>query len=328
MEKEDRKETNKPFNEKYELDYVPLTNDLLFHMVFSKNKAALHSLLSSLLGIPESEIVDVLVLNPIQYTEAIDTKVTVLDLKLHLNGDRFILIEMQVRRFTYWTNRSVVYTCRQLVDQTRGKYFRYSNLQPVIQISIMNHTLFPDHKRFFTKYELKDEEGYQYTDKLQFIVMDLTAINDATENDKKQGLVEWAEAFTAKTWDSVEQIENEGVKEARKTMELIMATPTERQLLMDRELAELDRQAWLEDALAEGLEKGMAEGMEKGMAEGMEKGMEKGMAEGMEKGMEEGRDEMANLISKLFDMNRFEDIKRCTTDPHYRNQLIREMSES
>ena len=150
--------------------------------------------------------------------------------------------------------------------------------------------------------------------------MDLTAIKDATESDKKQGLVEWAEAFTAKNWDSVEQIENEGVKEARKTMELIMATPTERQLLMDRELAELDRQAWLEDALAEGLEKGMAEGREKGMAEGMEKGMEKGM--------EEGRDEMANLISKLFDMNRFEDIKRCTTDPNYRNQLIREMSES
>ena len=176
----------------------------------------------------------------------------------------------------------------------------------------MDHTLFPDHKRFITKYELKDEEGYQYTDKLQFIVMDLTAIKDATESDKKQGLVEWAEAFTAKNWDSVEQIENEGVKEARKTMELIMATPTERQLLMDRELAELDRQAWLEDALAEGLEKGMAEGMEKGM----------------EKGMEEGRDEMANLISKLFDMNRFEDIKRCTTDPNYRNQLIREMSES
>ena len=38
------------------LEYVPLTNDLLFHMVFTKNEKALRSLLSCLLNIPEEKM--------------------------------------------------------------------------------------------------------------------------------------------------------------------------------------------------------------------------------------------------------------------------------
>ena len=75
-------------------DYCALTNDLLFHMVFSQNMKALRSLLSALLGMPESDIQSIDVLNPMQYNASIDTKVTVLDLKLHLNADEFILIEL------------------------------------------------------------------------------------------------------------------------------------------------------------------------------------------------------------------------------------------
>ena len=41
--------------------------------------------------------------------------------------------------------------------------------------------------------------------------------------------------------------------------------------------------------------------------------------------MKEGRDEMSNLISKLFDLDRFEDVKRCAKDPDYRDQLIKEL---
>ena len=80
-----------------ELDYVPLTNDLLFHMVFSKNEIALRNLLSSLLDIPENDIIQITVLNPVQYADAFDTKITVLDLKLHLNGERYIIIEIAAR---------------------------------------------------------------------------------------------------------------------------------------------------------------------------------------------------------------------------------------
>ena len=243
-----------------EPEYVALTNDLLFHMVFTMNELALKSLLSSLLSMPEEQIQKIEILNPMQYNESFDTKLTVLDLKLHLNDDRFILVEMQVRRFDSWTNRTLLYACRSIVEQSRGEGFRYDDLQSVIQIAIMDHTLFPDHRRFFAKYELQDEEGYRFSDKLQFYVMDLKAIDEAEEHEKENGLVDWAKAFTAKDWKAVEKIDNPGVKEAQKTMEVIMSEPTQRQLIIDRRTALLDRQAELDDATRKGRAEGRAEG--------------------------------------------------------------------
>ena len=54
----------------------------------------------------------------------------------------------------------------------------------MISISIMDYTLFCDHKRFFKAYIPRDDEGYQFTDKIQFYVRDLTAIDDADDAQK------------------------------------------------------------------------------------------------------------------------------------------------
>ena len=254
-----------------EIDFISLRNDLLFHMVFTRNPEALKGLLSALLGISSTEILHVDVLNPMQYSELKDTKLTVLDLKLHLNHDRFILVEMQVRRFTFWTNRVLAYASRQIADQVQGD-FNYGSLEPVIQISIMDHTLFPDHKRFFTTYTLRDETGYQYSDKLQLCVMDLTQIGQATEEQKQQGLVAWARAFRARSWNEVNVIEDAGVKEAAKTMQLILSNPSEREMIRARMDAEIDWRTNLIAAREEGIQRGIQEGLRKGFRKGREEG--------------------------------------------------------
>ena len=220
-------------------DYVALTNDLLFHMVFTRNAEALRGLLSVLLIIPEPDIDQVEVLNPMQYSDMIDTKLTVLDLKVHLNNRSYVHVEMQVRRFAHWTNRTVGYACRQIADQIHSD-FDYGKLEPVIQISIMDHSLFPDHKKFFNEYIPRDKEGYPYTDKLKFLVMDLTQIEEASQEQKDQGLVEWAKAFRANSWEEVNDIDNSGVKEAARTMQLIMSNPTEREMIRMRQDVEND----------------------------------------------------------------------------------------
>ena len=279
---------------KQELDFVPLTNDLLFHMVFSKNPAALRSLLSSLLNIPETDILKVEILNPMQYNEQFDMNLTVLDLKLYLNGEKYILVEMQVRRFVFWTERTLVYSCRQIADQDKGAEFDYGKVQPVVQISIMDHTLFPDHKRFFTTYQLRDEEGFLYSDKLKFVVMDLTAISEASEQERRWGLVEWAEAFKANNWEEVEQNENQGVKEAMETMKLIMANPSERQMLEYRRKAEVDRRSWMASARNEGIR--------------------------------EGENRTVKLMQILQEQGRSEDLYKAINDSNYRNFLFQEFN--
>ncbi len=319
-----------------EPDYIPLTNDLLFHMVFTKNQKALRSLLSSLLNMKEEEIIDIEILNPVQYTDAFDTKMTILDLKLHLNDLSYVLVEMQVRKFLSWTNRTLAYACRQITDQTKGNEFQYSGIQPVIQIAIMDYTLFPEHKRFLAKYLLRDEEGYQYSDKLQFYVLDLTAVAEANEQEKAQGLVEWANAFRAKDWTDADQIENNGVKEAMKTMRVIMGTPTERQLLWDRKMAIWDYNDSIAGAKAYGMEEGRKIGIEEGRLEGRKIGIEEGRQEGRQEGrkigIEEGRQEgeglVIKLMSSLMQLGRTDDIEKALADPVYRQQLYQELKIS
>ena len=117
--------------------------------------------------------------------------------------------------------------------------------------SVIASTLFPDHRKFFARYRIQDEEdGYPYTDKLQFYVMDLTAIDLADDIAKQNGLVDWAKAFAAKDWATVEKIENRGVKEAKKTMETIMSTPQQREMIRMREMAIWDYNSSIKEAEA------------------------------------------------------------------------------
>ena len=280
-------------------DYISLTDDLLFHLVFTKNDRARVSLISSLLGIPESEIISAEVVNPIQLNESFDTKITVLDLNVHLNNDKHVLVEMQVRKFASWTNRTLIYACREIDDQTKGKEFNYDKLEPVIQIAIMDYTLFPENRKFFARYKVQDEEtGYLFTDRLQFYVMDLTAIDLATKKDGEDGLVDWANAFNANDWKTVERINHTGVKEARKTMEAIMSSPEQRRIIWDRRKALLDERTLLAEAKAEGIAEGKAEGENK----------------------------LGKLMSKLFALGRIEDAKRCSEDEKYREKLYTEFN--
>ncbi len=103
----------------------------------------------------------------------------------------------------------------------------------------------------------RDDEGCPYTDKLQFIVMDLTQIGSANEDQKKQGLVEWAMAFKADSWEEVGKINNHSIKEAVKTMQLIMSNPSEKEKIRMREDARRDEITTIAAAERRGIEQGI-----------------------------------------------------------------------
>ena len=71
-------------------------------------------------------------------------------------------------------------------------------------------------------------------------MMDLTAVDGATNEEKAQKLTEWAKAFTAKNWKEAESIDNAAIREAVKQMRVVMSTPDQRQIVWNRKLAEID----------------------------------------------------------------------------------------
>ena len=57
---------------------------------------------------------------------------------------------------------------------------------------------------------------------------------------------------------------------------------------------------------------------------GFKKGFEKGFEKGLKKGMKKGKAQMAQLIAKLFDLRKIEDVEKVSKDPEYREKLLKD----
>ena len=164
--------------------FVPMTNDYLFRALLQKNNYVLKGLLCSLLHLDESEVASVTITNPIQLGEAIDDKEFILDINVDLNHCRIVNIEMQVINLRNWPDRSLCYLSRSLNQLKHGD--DYQDLRPVIQISLLDYTLFPECPEFYATYQLLNVKTHTlYSDKVRLSVLDLTRIDLATEEDRQ-----------------------------------------------------------------------------------------------------------------------------------------------
>ena len=70
-------------------------------------------------------------------------------------------------------------------------------------------------------------------------------------------------------------------------------------------------------------EAGVAEGEKRGLREGEKRGLREGEKRGLRKGRQEGKAWM-NLLAKLMEDNRIDDVQKAIADETYRNQLMGE----
>ena len=196
-----------------------LTNDYLFHAVLQKNNKVLKALLCSLLRFRQEDIRSVLITNPIEFGESVKSKNFLLDIRILMNDNTLVNLEMQVANEGNWPERSLSYLCRSFDNLNAG--MNYMELKPAIHISILDFTLFPDMPEFYSSYYLMNRENHTvYSDKLQLSVLNLPQIHLATETDKAYHLDDWAALFHATTWEDIKMIasENDMIQEAAETM--------------------------------------------------------------------------------------------------------------
>lgn len=195
-------------------DY-PLTNDYMFRSLCQRSNKALKGLISALLYIPPERIHSVVITNPIVVGEACSDKEFRLDLRVELNGNTIINIEMQIANLHDWPERSISYLCRIFDSLSHGD--QYINVKPAIHISILDFTLFPESPSFYSCNKLMDTKNYHiYSDKLALNVLDLNQTDLATDEDRAWKLDYWARLFKATTWEEIRMIatDNEYLQEA------------------------------------------------------------------------------------------------------------------
>lgn len=131
---------------------------------------------------------------------------------------------MQVLNKGYWTDRSLGYLCRSFDNLNKGQ--DYSETKPVIHISILDFTLFPQFPELYASYTLMNKKNHNiYSDKLMLSVLDLNQIELATEEDREYQIDCWAALFKAETWEELKMIasKNEYMSEICPTLYKVSA---------------------------------------------------------------------------------------------------------
>lgn len=215
---------------------VPMTNDYLFRALLQRNNLVLKGLICALLHMEEADISSVIITNPIRLGDSIDNKTFVLDINVILNQHHIINLEMQVVNLNNWQDRSLSYLARNFDHLKKGEDYKLTH--PVIQIGLLDYTLFPDHPEFYSTYQFLNVKNHTlYSDKWRISVLNLSCIDLATEEDRQYQLDYWAALFKAKTWEELQMLaqDNHYFKEASETVYELTQEERIRQQCLARE---------------------------------------------------------------------------------------------
>ena len=96
------------------------------------------------------------IMNPIVLGQAIDDKEFILDVKITMNNNTIIDLELQVINYHNWPDRSLQYLCRVFNSLKQGQ--DYDETIAVIHIGILDFDLFPEESRREAEENRKEAE--------------------------------------------------------------------------------------------------------------------------------------------------------------------------
>ena len=216
-----------------------MTNNYMFRYILQENEKVLKGLVSSFLHLNPENIKTIEIKNPIDLSGDVTGKEFILDIKVMLNDDTLINLEMQVLNEHNWPERSLSYLCRAYDQLYRGQ--KYEEALPVVHIGFLDFTLHPSNPEFYATYKMLNIKNHLvYSDKFRLSVVNLKCIELATEDDRAYKVDYWARIFKAEAWEEIRMLakENEYLQEAASSLYVANADEIVRQQCIAREDAE------------------------------------------------------------------------------------------
>lgn len=241
-----------------EQQLMSLKVDFAFKELMNNEKVR-KGFISAVLDIPVSTIISTTILNTYLRKEHQEDKLGILDVRVELNGNIEIDIEMQVVPFKHWIERTLFYNSKMYVETIEaGK--KYSTLKKVINISILNFNLLEE-DNFYNSFHIRNDKTYKiFTDMIEWHTIELLKLPDdiKTTNDL---LKLWA-GFIKESGENKELIKmlatkNEYLQEAYYELEKISADKQKRLEYEARQKDLYDYNTLMEEAEEKGIEKGI-----------------------------------------------------------------------
>ena len=238
-----------PFN-------ICLTNNYAFLKIFKKEENV-KGFLIDLLNLKEKQIKKIEIKDPFTSGENKEEKEGILDIKLTLNGNKKINIEMQNTYQEDWAERSLFYNCRMFTEGFK-KGDPYWKLSPCIHIGILNFNMMKS-PGYYHKVTLRDEKTNElYSRKFQFHMIELKKTKTTKGKARKHPLYRWARMIAATTWEEVaqESAGNRYMERIQEEMVKMSQDERDRYLYLREEMAASDRVSQLQSAENRGVRAG------------------------------------------------------------------------
>ncbi len=235
------------------------------------NEKVRNSFISAVLKIPLTDIKFTQILNSYLRQEQQNDKLGILDVRLKLNDDTEIDIEMQVVPFKYWEDRTLFYSSKMYVESIEAGA-KYETLKKVISISILNFDLLEE-KEFYNSFHIRNDKTHTiYTDKMEWHIIELTKLPDNMETSNDLLLL-WAGFIEYSENEEVIKMlatKNENIATAYEELQKISFDKQKREEYNQRQKALYDYNSLISQATNEGIEKGIEQGIEQGIERGIE----------------------------------------------------------
>jgi predicted transposase/invertase (TIGR01784 family) len=251
--------------------------DLVFKLLFTKAPELLLNLVNAVLEYPHHvHIQEIHVTNPIILPEELTEKLIILDLQAIDERGHYYDIEMQVRKYASYPERTLYYLSRLYAGQLESGE-QYEQLRPVIGVHFVDYTQFPNYPPWHFCFELCDVRYPELclTQDLSLHVFELPKLAQQVQAERwGNPMFEWLHFFNhaheegEKTMQT--QYKNPVIHKAFQVLETLSADEETRLRAEIREKALKNARSELWAARAEGRAEGIIEGFVQGIAVSLE----------------------------------------------------------
>lgn len=245
--------------------FLPPKSDVAFKELMCNETVRRH-FISDVLGIPPEEILEARLENTFLRRRGRREKEGVLDVRLQLNNDRKVNIELQIKEVPDWDKRSLFYLSKMYSEEGQAGE-DYARLKKCIVICVLGFK-WDARPGYHKVYYLRDQEGQLYSDQFEIHVIEL---NKDPTGDR---LDDWIRLFRVESMEDLEMIQskNPGIMEAVQEVRTMNLGKRLHVLYEEHMRIKRDRLYLRNIAIAEGQAEGRAEGRTEGRTEGLAEG--------------------------------------------------------
>ena len=240
-----------------------------------EDKKARTGFLSAILKLNPDDIKETTILNTNLRKIHKEDKQGILDVRILMNDDTEIDIEIQLAELKVWADRSLFYMSKMYTDQIQAGE-NYTKFKKCVSISILNFNLFPDNLKntqntsnknktpddeFYSCFHIReDNHHFLYTDKMEFHVIELPKLPKELKENSTDILL-WAKFINAEREEEFQMLasKNTYIDSAYERLQVISQDKQKQLEYEARQKAILDYNQMILEATEQGKKQGKHE---------------------------------------------------------------------